>query len=149
MKKWFSYLSPKQQILKILLTYTATFVVSLAVTIHHWPFFDLSQSISQSTYSFMTIGMALMISICHYNKKAIYKFLLVFFSIIPLISALPLMMLALVFSSDNPYASALSHMALALTCWLAILTPLIVPLVLSFFDWKRLLVKLHLSKTKA
>ncbi|WP_429036474.1 hypothetical protein [Aeromonas media] len=149
MREWFSYLSPKQQMVKILLTYTAIFAISCVLTSMIWPFFNAIQIVSQSAYPFFTVGLAFMISICHYNKKAVYKILLVLFLIVPFIPLLPLMMLALVFSSDNPYASTLSHFTLALTCWLAILTPLIVPLVLSFFDWKRLLVKLHLSKTKA
>lgn len=143
MREWFSYLSPKQQTIKILLTYAASIIVLFAITNHFWTLYDVAQSM----YPLLTIGIALMISACHYNKKVIYKLLLVLFSIVPLIPVFPLMMLSLAFSGDNPYAGALSHLRLALIAWLAILTPLIAPLALSFFDWKRLLIKLRLSKT--
>lgn len=145
MREWFSYLSPKQQTIKILLTYAASIIVLFAITNHFWSLYDVAQSM----YPLLTIGVALMISTCHYNKKVIYKLLLVLFSIVPLVPVFPLMMLGLAFSWDNPYAGALSHLRLVLIAWLAILTPLIAPLVLSFFDWKRLLIKLHISKAKA
>lgn len=144
MKKWFSYLSPKQQAAKTLLTYTASVAVFFMLTNHFWSMYEAVQSM----YPLLTIGVALMLSVCHYSKKTAHKILLVLFSIVPLIPVLPLMMIALAFSGDNPYASAISHLRLAFISWLVILTPLIAPLLLSFFDWKRLLVKLHLSKAK-